>query len=218
VPTQIREYFTPQDGSDDRMLFIFPSVERRQGKNAIAFADDMYPMTIHGREYIPTGDSLIFADMLRVVVSQGLWIFGLSILAITLMLFVQYRRIRDTWHTLLSLLLGLALMSIFLHITRLQVNFYNMVIFAAIVGMGIDAGIHLYSHWIHERSMERSLSLLGGPITASMLTTMAGYSGMITSTHNGLKSIGLLAVIGLSACGIAALTVYPMYLRYLERQ
>ena len=48
VPDQIRRYFTPQDGSDARMVFIFTrdALKRRHGEEAIAFADDMDPITL----------------------------------------------------------------------------------------------------------------------------------------------------------------------------
>lgn len=216
VPKTAKEYFTPQGGGHDRIIFIFPSVELRHGKSAIAFTDDLAPMTLGGTTYIPTGGSLIFADMLRVVVDQGLWIFALSLTAIAITLYLQFRKVIDMAHTMLSLLLGLACMAIILVAHGAAVNFYNMAIFAAIVGMGIDTSIHLFSQWQHTNDVVRSIEELGTPVTASMLTTIAGYLGMISSTHPGLYSIGVLAVIGLGSCFVMALTIFPVYLRFLS--
>ena len=227
VPAQIKSFFKPQDGSDDRMIFIFPSIERRHGRMAMAFADDMFPVRAGGRDYIPTGDALIFAELLRAVKTQGLVIFGLSLLGIAGLLALQFRSRRATFATLLGLVGGLSLMTGVIFVFGVDINFYNMVIFAAVVGMGIDSIIHLYSRWETSRNSGEAttpsgshagaaLTRLGAPITAAMLTTAAGYVGMISSAHPGLRSIGILAVVGLGSCFLVAVTIFPVYLRSQE--
>ena len=224
VPLQIRQYFTPQDGSEDQIIFVYASVERRQGKNAIAFADDMAPIRIGTQIYVPTGGGLIFADMLSVAVSQGLGIFCLSLVAMAALLMVQFWGVRHMTRVLLGLLSGLAVMAIVLKLFNVQISFYNMAILAGVVGMGIDSAIHLYVDWLSERKQcpnqpkevaMKVLQRLAAPISASTLTTIAGYSGLLLSHHPGLASMGILAVVGLGSCYVIALTLFPLYLRDL---
>ncbi len=219
------------------MILVFPSIERKHGRDAIAFTHDMRPFEVDGEEIVPTGDSLIFADMIEIAVRQGMWIFGLSGLVILILLRLQLHKMSEAFNAFLSLLLGLSLMAIILRVLAVDINFYNMAIFAAVVGMGIDSGIHLYASWLRlqrdpeittashmtvsgkaleKSSATKSLSSLGDPLTASMLTTIAGYVGMLQSNHSGLRSIGALAVIGLGSCFLAAITIFPIYLRWLE--
>ena len=50
----------------------------------------------------------------------------------------------------------------------------------------------------------------------SMLTTMVGFLGLRLATHPGLNSIGVLALIGLVTCFVAAVIVLPAILQALE--
>ena len=221
VPSFVREYFEPQDGSADQAVFIFPSVQRK--RYALEFDEDMTPIAIEGKVYRPAGHTLVMAAMLRVVVEQGLTIFALSLLAIAIILVLQFRSPKPAGHTLLALFMGLGLMCILLWLLEVDINFYNMAIFAAVVGMGIDVSIHLFSHWRTQSEamdararVEKTLLEVGGPVSISTLTTIAGYVGMLASFHRGIRSIGQLAVVGLSSCLLAAMLVFPLYLVWLK--
>ena len=225
VPASLRELFVPQDGSDDRILFVFPSIERKHGDKAIEFADDLADLKVNGKAFHATGDSLIMAEMLRAVVAQGLEIIGLSLLCMAGMIWLQMRSLRSMVHIMAALLGGMGLMAILVHLLHLGINFFNMVIVAVVVGMGIDASIHIYSQWAEEMHHARkggraawaaALGKLSGPITASVLTTIAGYVGMVFSSHPGIRSIGHLAVCGLGACFGVSMLVLPLVLRRLE--
>ncbi len=187
----------------------------------------MAPLEIAGSRYVPTGSSLIFADMLQAAVSQGRLIFIISLLGMIIMVWVEFRNVRHTARIILSLLLGLSLLAAVIKFTTVNINFYNMVIFAAIVGMGIDTSIHIYSRWLTFQpktttamaQQPRAISSIigiGSPVSVSMTTTIAGYSGLISSHHPGLRSIGTLAVVGLSTCFIAGMVFLPLYLKRLE--
>jgi uncharacterized protein len=227
LPEVAREFFLSRDGSGDTAVFVFPSVPRKQGDKAIAFAKDMAPVEVDGQRLFATGDMLIFAETLRAGLTQGQWIFLLSLLIIAGMLLAQLRRIVDTLRVFLALLAGLGLMLVGLLAAHVDINFYNVVLFAGIVGMGVDYSVHLYHGWLRARENRGSgppgrscaaiaLAELGGPITSCALTTCAGYLGMVYSYHPGLHGIGMLAVIGLMSCFLVALTVFPVYLREVE--
>ncbi len=226
TPEQLKALFLPQDGSSDNIIFIFPSIERKLLDKAIMFSKDISGIKVDGKEYIPTGDSLIMAKIVSSVITQGLEIILLSLLAICLMLFLQFLNIKSTLRIMFSLIMGLSLMTIFLLIFNVSINFFNMVIIAVVIGMGIDATIHIYTKWdnlIKEnktdtKSWEKAVKSLTGPITASILTTIAGYLGMVFSHHPGIRSIGLLAIIGLGSCFLASLTIFPLLLKIIEEK
>ncbi len=224
VSPEILDFFTPQDGSQSRMIFIFPSIERKHGLSAIAFADDMGPIEVGKESYLITGDMLIFAEILRLVVDQGLMLFGLSLLVIAGLVLWQFKQKASAGLALLALAGGLGLMAVILDVFGVDINLYNMVIFSAVVGMGIDSSIHLTSHWIEARAANdtsdspalTAARSVGGAVSASALTTVAGYVGMILSNHPGLRSIGILAVIGLVSCWIVTLFLLPIFLKRFD--
>ena len=224
LPESIRNVFTPQDGSDDHMIFIFPAphINRKDGAQARMFAADLSPVVVDGVDYHATGDALILATMLGVVLDQGVWVFVLALLASALLLLVQLRSLRHTLIALVPLGLGLALMATLLHLAEVSVNFYNMAIFAAVVGIGVDSAIHLTNRWLElggehtAGAAQRALADVGGPVTASVLTTVVGYVTLAASSHPGLQSIGQLAFIGIGSCYLASVTLFPLLLKGLE--
>jgi len=52
----------------------------------------------------------------------------------------------------------------------------------------------------------------GLAVATASITTGVGFAGMMLSHHQGLASIGKLAVIGLATCLVSALTVLPALL------
>ena len=50
------------------------------------------------------------------------------------------------------------------------------------------------------------------------LTTMIGFGGLLLSFHPGLRSIGLLAVIGIGTTLVSALVFLPALLQWLENR
>ena len=103
-------------------------------------------------------------------------------------------------------------------LTGMKLNFYNMVALPTIIGMGVDNGVHLYHRYDMEGkgSLPHVLRSTGGAMFVSMLTTMVGFLGLVMATHPGLNSIGVLAVIGIIACFVAAVVLLPALLQVLE--
>ena len=90
----------------------------------------------------------------------------------------------------------------------MNLNFYNMVVLPTVLGMGADAGVHLVHRWTKDGrgAVLEVIRSTGEAVAVCTVTTMVGFSGMATSFHPGLRSMGLLAVIGLG-CILAASTV-----------
>jgi predicted RND superfamily exporter protein len=99
-----------------------------------------------------------------------------------------------------------------------MVNFYNMIIVPAILGIGNDAGVHMVYRYREEglRSLWTVLRSTGEHVAVGVLTTMVGFGGLLLSFHPGLNSMGTLAVLGLGTTLLAALLFLPAVLQWLE--
>jgi predicted RND superfamily exporter protein len=56
----------------------------------------------------------------------------------------------------------------------------------------------------------------GQPVAMSALTVLIGFGGLLTSFHPGLRSIGVLAVLGVGATLVASLTLLPSIIQVVE--
>jgi hypothetical protein len=119
----------------------------------------------------------------------------------------------------MPLISGLLLTMGIMAVTAFRLNFFNVVIFPALIGMGVDSGVHFFRRW-KELNMDTTACLqeLFEPLTGCTVTTMMGYSGMVLASHPGLRSIGLLACLGLGCIWLTSLVLFPGFLEYLKKR
>ena len=62
------------------------------------------------------------------------------------------------------------------------------------------------------------LKSTGQHISIGSVTTMLGFAGLLLTTHPGLHSIGVLAVVGIGLTLGSALTYLPALVQLLENK
>jgi len=99
-----------------------------------------------------------------------------------------------------------------------KLNFYNLIVLPAVLGIGNDAGIHIVHRYREEGpgSMLKVLKSTGEHVFVGAATTMVGFAWWLFSHHPGLNSIGSLAVIGIGCVMITSLVFLPAMLTWLE--
>jgi predicted RND superfamily exporter protein len=219
LPKMILRKFQTIDGSRAHFAFIYPDVQLRDGKNAMAFADDVQEIvTDDGKTYYSSSASVVFSDMLRLMLRDSPTAIGVTLLVVFLIVLADFRRLRPALLVMFPLVCGATWMCGVMFVFGVKLNFYNMVALPTIIGMGIDNGVHFYHRYREEGpgSLNVVLRSTGGAMFVSMLTTMVGFLGLKMATHPGLNSIGLLALIGLFASFVTAVVVLPAILQVIE--
>jgi hypothetical protein len=158
-----------------------------------------------------TGVAVTTVESARVVVKSFREALLGAALAITLLLLVLWRRISDTLIALAPLALSAALLAAFGVIFDLPFNFANVLVLPALLGIGIDSGIHLVHRWRHLGSDGDPLleTSTARGVVQSTLTTIASFGTLAISPHPGMASLGLLLTIGLSLILVANLILIP---------
>ena len=219
LPENLLRKFETIDGSQAYFAQILPSVQLRDGKNAIAFAEDSHEIqTESGKVFYSSSSNIIFADMLLLMLRDSPRAIALTVIVVFLILLTDFRSLRSALLVIFPLACGTVWMCGSLYLQDLKLNFYNMVALPTIIGMGIDNGVHLYHRYreVGPGSMPVVLRSTGGAMFISMLTTMIGFFCLMMATHPGLNSIGRLALIGLLTCFVTAVLVLPAILEVLE--
>ena len=219
LPENLLRKFETIDGSQAYFAQILPSVQLRDGKNAIAFAEDSHEIqTASGKVFYSSSSNIIFADMLLLMLRDSPRAIALTVIVVFLLLLTDFRSLRSALLVIFPLACGTVWMCGSLYLQDLKLNFYNMVALPTIIGMGIDNGVHLYHRYREEGpgSMPVVIRSTGGAMFISMLTTMIGFFCLMMATHPGLNSIGRLALIGLLTCFVTAVLVLPAILEVLE--
>ena len=219
VPKSLRKKFTTKEGELGKFVLIYPSVGLSDGRKSIAFAQDVGTITTDdGTTYYAGSTSLVAADMLMLLQREAPWMIAASFLIVALLMWLNFRSVRWAALALVPLVVGLLWMLLVMEVFGLMVNFYNMIVFPAILGIGNDAGVHMAHRYREEGpgSLWTVLRSTGEHVTMGTLTTMVGFGGLLLSFHPGLNSMGTLAVLGLGTTLLAATVFLPALLQWLE--
>jgi len=221
VPDFLREKFTTKDGTIGTFVMVYPSKTLADGRNSIAFKRAVGSITTDsGKTYHAGSTSIVAADMLIILRNEAPWMIGATFLIVALLMGLNFRSLRWAGLALIPLVVGILWMLLVMELVGIDLNFYNMIVLPAVLGIGNDAGVHLVHRYREEgrRSIRYVLRSTGEHVTMGSLTTMIGFGGLLLSFHPGLRSIGVLAVIGIGATLLAALTFLPALVQWLEDQ
>ncbi|PRP99316.1 MMPL family protein [Enhygromyxa salina] len=205
LPDWAVEPFTEKDGRSDRIAHACLDIAGWSIDELIAVRDRLDVLT-EGTDVLAADSRLVFADLMALVEHDARRLPIWALLIMLVFIALDLRRLIPTLICAASLGLGLILTLGIMGEWPLRLNFFNIVVMPAVVGLGIDASIHLW----HARTGTN----LGATSRAAMLatlTTVAGFSGLLAADHLGLRSIGEVGILALSVCvGVAFLVLYPL--------
>ena len=219
VPEFLRKQFTTKEGELGTFVMIYPSVGLSDGRKSIAFSNEIGTITTeNGNTYHAASTPLVAADMLKLVRAEAPWMVAATFVIVALLMLLNFRSVRWAALALVPLVVGVLWMLLIMEVFGLKLNFYNMVVLPAILGIGNDAGVHMVHRYREEgkRSLWTVLRSTGEHVTMGTLTTAIGFSGLLLSFHPGLNSMGTLAVVGLGTTLAAAIVFLPGLLQWME--
>lgn len=218
VPDFLKKRFTDKSGQVGSFVIIYPSVGLSDGRQSIAFLEDVGTFEAGGKTYHAASTSLVSADMLRLMLAEAPWMVLATFVIVALLMGLNFGSVRWAALALIPLVVGVLWMILLMEVFSLSLTFYNLVVLPAVLGIGNDAGVHLVHRYREEGpgSIGRVLRSSGEHVAMGSLTTMIGFGGLLLSFHPGLHSIGVLAVVGIGATLLAALAFLPALLQGLE--
>ena len=221
VPDFLKNRFVTRDGEIGRFVMVYPAVGLSDGRNSIAFKNEIGVIeTRDGRTYHAASTSIVAAEMLELMRDESPYMVAATFIMIFILVYIGFRSSRWTIIAMLPLLIGLSWTFGAMIILGLSFNMYNLVVLPAILGIGNDNGVHLASRYREEgrKSMSAVLKSTGQHITIGSFTTMLGFAGLLLTNHPGLTSIGVLAVVGIGLTLFSALTYLPSLVQLLENK
>jgi len=161
--------------------------------------------------YLLTGPNLLTGDLKALIIKNlksSLWLASLCIIVVLL---IYYRSLKLVLFSITPILIGLASLVGIMPVLGLDFNFINLIVIPMIVGIGIDDGIHFTNTYCKSDhiNMSEGMFQTGRAVILTSLTTLVGFGSIALSHYPGLRSMGYVAVIGISACMFASIIVLP---------
>ena len=219
LPDVFRQTLMTHELPPRYVIAVYSNLDPRNGKNAIALTQELYALEIPEGVSGPSGETPVIAELLQLVKTEGPWMVLGAFVCVVLLIWFNLRSLRQTGWTIVPLISGFGLVLGFMALTGLRLNFYNIVVLPALMGMGVDDGVHFYQRWRENGGDSRKTQReLLGPLSLTTVTTMLGYAGLILARHPGLRSIGILACVGMSFAWATSMFLLPGLLEAVTKK
>lgn len=219
VPPFLTRPFTTKSGDVGDFVIVFPRGNMADGRRSIHFAELIGRVTTtEGDAYYAASTQLVAADMLRLMQEESPMMVAVTFVLVFVLVLVSFRSPKWAIIAVVPLLIGLSWMLGVMVLFGVQLTFYNLVVLPTVLGIGNDGGVHLTHRYREEGrgSIRRVLRSTGEHVTMGALTNLIGFGGLLLSSHPGLRSIGVLAVVGIGGTLAATLVFYPALLQVIE--
>jgi len=143
---------------------------------------------------------------------------GWATLAMVLLIFLHFRSVLKVVLTLVPLGLGVVWTGGIMGLTGIAFNPANIITLPLVIGIGVAFGVYVTDRHREIGRVALFSSSTGKAILLSALTTIIGFSSMMTGEYIGLKSLGLVMTIGIFSCFLASSLVLPQCLVLLDRK
>ncbi len=196
------------------IVYLYPPAriwKREPPPSARKLAEDLGP------QVELSGVNVVSEFMRKTVKRDALIAAVVGLVLVSLLLWIDFRRLLDTLLALGPLIVGLVWMLGGMVLVGIPMNFFNIFVSTMIIGIGVDYGIHMMHRYRENREaehavLEAGLVETGKAIVLAAASTMIGFGSMSLSSYPGLQSIGYVAILGASSTALVAITLLPAYL------
>jgi predicted RND superfamily exporter protein len=129
----------------------------------------------------------------------------------------HFRDLRSLCLSFVPLLVGLIWTLELMWLLGLSFNLANFFCLPILVGYGVTGGVQVLHRFREFRSTKDVGGTVSSAVSLSFLTTIVGFGAMISASHRGIMSLGLVTSIGCGAILVASLVLLPSILTFFSK-
>jgi len=161
-----------------------------------------------------SGMPVLWDEIARMVLRAQVGSLLAAFVVVALMLLVSYRRVRETFASLIPLALTVATLLGFIAVSGIQLNLVTAVASSIVIGVGIDYAIHLVAAIDNARPagegyVLRAIDRAGRPIVANALGIAVGLTGLWLSPLKVHPQISMIMWVSMIVAALTALLIIP---------
>jgi predicted RND superfamily exporter protein len=160
---------------------------------------------------LAAGEYISIADMYRTVNRDLPIIAIMALIMVTALTTIDLRKLHWVAGAMFTLIVGMVWSGAAIQTFGVKFSMLNVVGIPILLGIGIDVVIHLL-HRLREEGpggVRRALATTGVAALVSTLTTVLSFVSLLLAGNRGVRSLGLVVVIGLIAVFVASAIVLP---------
>lgn len=216
LPEQITNKFTDKTGSVGKLAFIFPNFDPSQADKFMRFVDEIREVRCPdcSGAFYASGESTVFYEIVKLLSLEGRYVIGFTVLMILGALWINFRSVSAMALVFAPLVLGIAGTLGVMGLIGLPFNIINVAAIPIIIGTTDDYGVHLYQRINDnpEASLQDSYRMTFRPIIGSAVSALIGFGSLGFAQMGGIRSFGIVCVVGITLCTAATLFWFPALL------
>jgi uncharacterized protein len=207
LPKWVQSKFTDNDGNLGRYVLLYVSGSKATAEHVLKIQDELGTIEVDGKQHHSTASWMILGDAYTIVRDEGPFAVLLASLVVLLLLILDLRSARWVCIAYVPLGVGFSLFLGILAWLQIPLNIFNIVVLPTILGIGVDTSIHLVHRLRDGEPVSRVFRKTGAAAMVSAATTALGFASLLVVSNEGLRSIGLVAVIGIVCITASAIAM-----------
>lgn len=202
LPAAVRDRMVSPGGKF--LVQYFPSVDAWEEAPLASFV-----ASVHRIDPMATGVPVTQLNSILDMRNAFTRVSWLSIIAVTLIAWFDFRRMSATLLATATVLAGVAMTLGLMPMMGIELNLANFFAIPMLIGLGIDSAVHI----IHRaRQDPAQLATTVRAVAFTALTTAIGFGSLVIAEHRGMRSLGLAMGVGSLCCMYVACVVLPLAL------
>ena len=214
IPPFILDSFRSRDGKD-YLMNVIPTQNPWDEEYRKVFTGQLETITDKA-----TGMVLAANQMLEIVNQDGIKAAIAALIAIFILLIIDFRNIKLSLVTLLPLLLAFLSLFGIMAITGIKFDFVNIIAVPLLIGIGIDDVVHFNHRYLLEGkgNMDRVVAKIGRAVLLTTITTIIGFGSFIPSIMRAMRSTGIVLSIAMALAFLYSILLHPAVLIILTEK
>ncbi|MBI1908805.1 MAG: MMPL family transporter [Deltaproteobacteria bacterium] len=211
LPVEVKRAFESPTHKDIFAVYLFPAFSRLSSESLRRYHDgiDALKREMTALHFTAVDGTFVYDEIVKLIEKESPRGMMLIVLLLTAVMYLLSRSVVRTFLIMLNLLTSLVLLSAILVIANIPLNVMNIAAIPVILGTGIDSFVHFAQRYDESGDMAATLREKIPAIIFSNLTTIIGFGGFLLVSNPGLRSVGWVAVIGLTCVTLLSTFVFP---------
>ena len=220
LPDSVRRQFLGIDEGESGFVLVFPAISLADGAKVREFAKEVRSVTLPGgRQMSASGEAMILSDIIEMVTREMPRILIAALVSVLLLMWLTLGSLKLAVLCLSPTVVSIFALTGLMPLVGLQFNYLNIIVLTVLIGVTVDAGVHLVTR-LQEAGSEfvSVFAETGRAISGGILTSAVGFGAMLLADHPGLNSVGALANLGFATNLFVMLLGFPAFLLPLLRR
>ncbi|MFP2960350.1 efflux RND transporter permease subunit [Myxococcus sp. 1LA] len=222
LPVEVRRRFEATDGKGT-FLLLFPSVSNSDTEELRRWATQIDEVVeavkARGVDLAVLDSNRIAARIFALVSADGPLILWSAAGGVFVVILISLRSFKRALLVTGPLFLGMTCLAGGMYLFDVQLNFINAVVLPNLLAIAVDNSVHLFHRYEEEGpgSLGKVVRHTGLAAVVATLSNAAGYGALLVANHQGLRSIGQIALLGVMCTFLGTTVFFPALLALLER-